>query len=123
MPNRFEGRLDRNHGVKLLGFQYNGIKYMVKASQHSLDRFKDHGINYEDSITGIIALGKVRLDYYANKQTDLIIIDKIARISTVLTFESDNSNGEKYCEIRISTIIPRTNVFIKNGTKIFCLKN
>ena len=119
MGNRFEGRLDRTRGVQLFKFQYNGIDYRVKSSQHSLDRFADHGVNYQDSLTGIIALGRERLDFFAGKGADVAIIDKQKHITTILVFEAEGD----YCEIRISTIIPRDRVFLKDGTKCFCLNN
>ncbi len=117
--NRFNGDLNRNHGKKLLDFKFNGTQYEVRASQHSLDRFQDHGVNINEAVGSIVALGRERLDHFASQGADVAIIDKVNCISTIITFESDGD----YTQIRIATIIPRSNIFVKSGTKIFCLKN
>lgn len=119
MGSRFEGNLNRNHGTKLLDFRFNGIQYEVRCTDHSLDRFKDHGINVDEAVGSIVALGKERLDYFSSKGSDVAIIDKQNHISVIITFESEG----KYTQIRIATIIPRSNIFVKDGTKIYNLEN
>jgi hypothetical protein len=116
--NRFTD-LDRNHGTKLLDFRFNGRQFEVRCTEHSLDRFKDHGLNIDEALGSIVALGKNRLDYFAGQGADVAIIDKLQKQTVIITFESDDD----YTQIRIATIIPRDRVFIKEGTKIFCLKD
>ena len=114
--NRFDN-LDRNHGKLLLAFRFNGRQYEVRCTDHSLDRFKDHGLNVDEAIGSIVALGKARLDYFAGQGADVAIIDKLQKQTVIITFESEGN----YTQIRIATIIPKDRVFVKEGTKIFCL--
>ncbi len=114
--NRFQD-LNRNHGTKLLDFKFNGRQFEVRCTDHSLQRFKDHGLNIDEALGAIVALGKDRLNYFAGKGDDVAIIDKVNRQTTIITFESEYD----YTQIRIATIIPRDNVYVKNGTKIYCL--
>jgi len=115
--NRFNGNLDRNHGTKLIDFKFNGRQYEVRCTDHSLDRFKDHGLNIDEALGSIVALGKQRLDYFANEGADVAIIDKLQHQTVIITFESEGN----YTQIRIATIIPRDRVFVKEGTKIYTL--
>ena len=117
--NMFTGKLDRNHGEKLMGFHFNGRQYEIRCTIHSLERFKGHGIDVDAALGSIVALGRERLDYFANSGNDVAIIDKDHHISVIITFESDGD----YTQIRIATIIPRDNIFVKAGTKVFCLRN
>ena len=117
--NRFEGKLDRNHGIKLIGFAFNGRQYEVRTSDHSLDRFRDHGLNVDEALGSIVALGKERLDYYANEGGDVAIIDKVQRQTVIITFESEDD----FTQIRIATIIPRDRVYVKAGTKVYVLRD
>ena len=117
--NRFDGDLDRNHGEKLMGFHFNGRQYEIRCTEHSLDRFKDYGLDVDAALGSTVALGRERLNYFANSGGDVAIIDKDYHISVIITFESEGN----YTQIRIATIIPRDNIFVKAGTKVFCLQN
>ena len=117
--NRFQGNLNRNHGTKLLSFSFNGREFEIRTSDHSIKRFRDHGLDVDGAVGSIVALGKERLDYYAVEGTDVAIIDKVQKQTVVITFESE----EAYTQIRIATIIPRDHVYVKAGTKVFCLTN
>ena len=117
--NRFKGKLNRNHGEKLLGFHFNGHQYEIRVTEHSLSRFKDHNLDVNAACGSIVALGKERLNYFAGNGADVAIIDKDNHISVIVTFE----NEDNYTQIRIATIIPRSNIFVKAGTKVFCLQN
>ena len=117
--NRFEGRLERNFGRKLIEFKFNGTEYEVRCTEHSLERFKERNINIDEALGSIVALGKERLDRFSSEGNDVAIIDKDNHISVIITFESEGH----YVQIRIATIIGRDNIFVKSGTKIFCLKN
>jgi len=116
--NRFEGKLDHNHGVKLLEFRFNGIQYEVRTTIHSYDRFIDHGLDVDAALGSIVALGKDRLDKFSMDGEDTCIIDKVQHQAVIITFESE----DKYVQIRIATIIPRDRVFVKSGTRIFTLR-
>ena len=115
--DRFKGKLNRNHGKELLGFHFNGREYEVRCTEHSLERFKGSNIDVDAALGSIVALGKTRLDYFSSQGADVAIIDKEHHISTIITFESEDN----YTQIRIATIIPRDRIFVKAGTKVFCL--
>ena len=118
--NRFKnGSLNKEYGKKLMDFGFNGYKYEVRATEHSLERFKERDLDIDSALGSIVALGKARLDYFASQGADVAIIDKVQKQTVIITFEGENN----YIQIRIATIIPKENVFVKAGTKIFCLTN
>ncbi len=115
--DRFKGNLNRNYGTKLLDFKFNGRQYEIRTTEHSLQRIKDRNLNIDEALGAIVALGKARLDNFANEGDDVIIIDKLNKQSVVITFETE----DHYTQIRIATIIGKDNVFVKNGTRIIKL--
>lgn len=48
--DRFNGNLNRNHGIKLLDFRFNGRQYEVRATEHSLDRFIERNLNINEAL-------------------------------------------------------------------------
>ena len=112
--NRFKGRLDENSGVTLLKFSYNGKEFKIRTTDHEsydhLNRKYDLNVVCGD----IVALGKARLYNYADKGDDIAIIDRDNDITTIITFEET--------QIRIRTVIDKSNVWVKKGTRIFNLK-
>jgi len=116
--NRFEGKLNKEHGIKLIDFRFNGQKFEVRTTNHSLERFKERNLDVDEALGSIVALGRARLNYFAEQGADVAIIDKVIGQTVIITFESEGD----YTQIRIATIIPRDNVFVKEGTKIYCLK-
>jgi hypothetical protein len=115
--DRFKGNLNRNHGKLLLAFRFNGREYEVKCTDHSLDRFIDHGLDINGALGAVVALGKERLDSYAITGKDTAIIDVDYKQTVILTFESEGN----YTQIRFATIIPREDVWVKKGTRIIRL--
>jgi len=112
---RFENNLNEDFGITLLKFPHNGIEYQVRATEHSLERFKENGINIDVACGDIISLGKERLYYFYKAGQDVAIIDTKYKMTIIITFEKE--------QIRIRTIIPKDRVFIKTGTKVYNLKN
>lgn len=113
--NRFnKEELNENYGRKLLSFSYNGKEFQIRATEHCINRLQGRGININTSIGDIISLGKETLYEYTEKNQDCIIINEKENISTVITFEN--------LQIRISTVIPKSNVWVRKGTKIFRYK-
>lgn len=110
---RFENNLNENYGITLLKFSYNGITFKIRSTEHSLLRFKEKGIDVDIACGDIVALGKARLYNYAKTGDDVAIIDVKNKITTITTFEGS--------QIRIRTIIPRSNTWIKQGTRIYKL--
>lgn len=117
---RFESNLTENYGLTLINFYYNGIKFQIRTTTtHFHDKSKERGINLDTACGDIIALGKERLYNYAKAGDDVAIIDTDNDITTIITFEG---NQNPYIQIRIRTVIPKSNVFIKKGTKIYNLR-
>ena len=110
---RFETNLNEHYGITLLRFSYNGITFKIRSTEHSIARFKEKGINVDTACGDIVALGKERLYGYAKTGDDVAIIDLDNNITTIITFEEE--------QIRIRTIIPRSDTWIKQGTKIYKL--
>ena len=120
MPNRFEnGSLNKGYGKQLLKFSYNGEEFSVRATEHSLQRFKDYNLDVDAALGSIIALGEERLYKFSNDSVDVAIIDKENNISVIITFESE----DKETQIRIRTIIPRSHIFVKTGTRVYKLED
>ena len=115
MKNTFKNNLNENHGITLLKFSYNGIEFQIRATEHSLERFKENNIDVNIACGDIISLGKERLYQYSERGDDVAIIDKDNNFVIVITFEG--------YQVRLKTLIPRANAFIKEGTKIFVLND
>ena len=112
--NRFNENLSESYGITLMKFSYNGIEFKVRTTEHSIDRFRENGINIDIACGDIVSLGKERLYDYAKAGDDVAIIDTDNDITTIITFEDT--------QIRIRTIIPRSNVWVKSGTRIYNLR-
>ena len=115
MKNTFKNNLNENHGITLLKFSYNGIEFQIRATEHSLERYKENGIDKNIVCGDIVALGKERLYKYADQGDDVAIIDKENNLTVIITFEGN--------QIRIRTVIDKSNVWVKTGTRIFNLQN
>jgi len=111
---RYEGNLNRNHGKKLLNFNFNGRNFEIRTTDHTyehLERKYDLNVVCGD----IVALGKKRLYDYAERGEDVAIIDQDNDLTVIITFEGN--------QIRIRTVIDKSNVWVKRGTRIFKLRN
>jgi len=117
--NRFKGNLNKEFGEELIRFAYNGRSFSVRCTEHSLNRFKDHNLDIDAALGSIVALGKERLYRFSKDGIDVAVIDKENHISVIVTFESQDSETQ----IRIRTIIPRSHIFVKAGTRVFELKS
>jgi hypothetical protein len=117
--NRFNGRLNRNHGVCLLETEVNGTKIEIRNTDHGLLRFAERGVDIEKSLDSIIKFGKVNLYKYANEGIDTGLDNRENNTTTILTFEAD---GDDYIQVRFATIINRANAYLKNGTRRVILK-
>jgi hypothetical protein len=113
MSNRFGDNLNEDFGITLLKFSYNGTEFSIRATDHSLFRFKQNRINMDLIIADIISLGKDRLYKYSNQNDDVAIIDKNNHLIIILVFCKN--------QIRIATIITRPNAIIKEHTLIYNL--
>ena len=115
----FKENLNRNHGRKLMGFHFNGRDFEIRTTDHAyhhLERKYDM-----DVVCGnIIALGKERLYNYADQGNDVAIIDEDHDITVIITFEGKEMGAN---QIRIRTVIDKSNVWVKSGTRIFKLRD
>jgi len=110
---RFNGNLNQDHGEKLISFNYNRREFEIRTTDHKGDhpeRKYDMNVVCGD----IIALGKERLYRYADQGIDTAIIDEDNNLAVIITFEGS--------QIRIRTIIDRSNIWVKEGTRIFKLR-
>jgi len=117
--NRFKGNLNKDYGTKLMDFSFNGRKFEVRCTEHSLIRFKERHLDVNVSLGDIVSLGKERLYKMADSGDDVAIINQSKHQSTIITFESEGNETQ----VRIRTIIARSNIYVKTGTKVFNLKN
>ena len=111
---RFKENLNQEHGKKLMSFSFNGRHFEIRTTDHR----KDHQERKYDMnvVCGdIIALGKERLYNYADQGEDIAIIDEENNLSVIITFEGN--------QIRIRTVIDKSNIWVRKGTRIFNLKD
>lgn len=112
---RFKENLNRDHGEKLMSFSYNGREFEIRTTDHKEDHLERWGKYDMNVICGdIVALGKERLYRYADEGTDTAIIDEDNNLAVIITFEGS--------QIRIRTIIDRSRIWVKSGTRIFKLR-
>lgn len=117
---RFENNLNENYGLTLMTFNYNGVQFQIRTTTHFHDKSKERGIDLDTACGDIVALGKERLYNYAKARDDVAIIDTENNMTTIITFEG---NQNPYVQVRIRTIIPKSKVWVKTGTKIYNLKD
>lgn len=115
MANRFEGNLNKEYGEKLMGFHFNGRQFEIRCTVHSLERFAERNLDVNISCGDIVSLGKERLCKMADAGDDVAIINTHKNLATIITFESQDNE----VQIRIRTIIGRSNIYVKTDTKIF----
>jgi len=115
--NRFDGNLNKDYGVKLMGFYFNGRKFEIRCTEHSLGRFKERNLDVNIACGDIVSLGKERLYGMSKAGDDVAIINTQKNLATIITFESEKDETQ----IRIRTIIGRSNIYVKDGTRIYNL--
>ena len=115
----FKENLDRNHGKKLMGFHFNGRDFEIRTTDHTYHHLER---KYDMNVVcgNIVALGKERLYRYADQGDDVAIIDKDHDITVIITFEGKEIGAN---QIRIRTVIDKSNVWVRSGTRVFNLKN
>ena len=115
----FKENLNRNHGRKLMNFSFNGRDFEIRTTDHTyqhLERKYDMNVICGD----IVALGKERLYNYADQGDDVAIIDHDHDLTVIITFEGKEMGAN---QIRIRTVIDKSNVWVRSGTRVFDLKN
>ena len=115
----FKENLDRNHGRKLMGFHFNGQDFEIRTTDHTYHHLER---KYDMSVVcgNIVALGKERLYRYADQGNDVAIIDENHDLTVIITFEGKETEAN---QIRIRTVIAKSDVWVKSGTRVFNLGN
>ena len=111
---RFKENLNQSHGKKLMSFSFNGRNFEIRTTDHRNDH-QERKYDMNVVCGDIIALGKERLYNYADQGEDVAIIDEENNLSVIITFEGN--------QIRIRTVIDKSNIWVRKGTRIYNLKN
>jgi len=84
--------------------------YSIRATEHSLIRMKQRGVD-EYVVSGtVLSLGRSKLLEYQANDRDVAIIDKIKGIAVIVTFKRNT--------IKIITVIDKKDIWVKDGTTI-----
>ena len=85
-------------------------EYSVRATVHALERMKERNID-EFVVSGnVLALGKAKLQELQKSQEEAIIIDKNTNSAVVIGFKKNT--------IKVITVINKSNVFVKDNTRV-----
>lgn len=88
----------------------NKQSFSIRATVHSIERMNERGIS-EYVVTGnILALGDEILKDMQEKQEEAIVIDKVTNTAIVIGFKKNT--------IKVITVINKSNVFVKDNTRI-----
>lgn len=102
--------MKKYNGKILKVIDIKNVSYVIRLSQHSIQRIKERNINNNIIINNILSLDIINIKDYNN---DIIIIDKKNNMSIVASIN-------KYT-ITIITVIDKGNVFVKDNTRIINL--
>jgi len=121
--NKFsKEELNQSHGVTLLRFDYQNGKYiLIRTTTHARVRYEERGINLNQVCGAIVSLGRDTIYKASEQGDDIAILDKVKNdtLAIIITFEQ---NGNEI-QARLRTVIQKRNIYIKENTKIFNLKN
>ena len=101
--------------ISIATTKVNGQTYSVRASGHAVERMEQRGVDKTIVAGNILSLGEKRIAEMQKNNDEAIIIDKQNGVSVVIGFRP-NVN-----QIRILTVIPKSNVFVKSNTKVITL--
>ena len=102
--------MKKYNGKILKVIDIKNVSYVIKLSQHSIQRIKERNINNNIIINNILSLDIINIKDCNNH---IIIIDRKNNISIVASIN-------KYT-ITIITVINKSEIFIKEGTEIINL--
>ena len=88
----------------------NKQDYSIRATMHSLQRMQERKIDEYVVAGNVLALGAERLLKLQLAEEEAIIIDKKTNTSIVIAFVKNT--------IKVVTVIDKSNVFVKDGTRI-----
>jgi len=101
--------IDKNKGF--ITFKTNNKEYSIATSHHASKRMRERNIDMYAVAGSIIALGPERIDELQKNNDEAIIIDKQNNQSVVIGFARKH--------ITIITVIAKSNVFVKDNTRIY----
>jgi len=87
-----------------------GRRYGIRATYHALERMEERKIEAETVVGNILLLGKEKIKELQELEQEIIIIDEDTNTSLVIGFKQN--------KIKVITVINKSNVFVKKGTKI-----
>ena len=94
----------------LAQLEIQGRQYGIRATIHSLERMEERNIDAETVTGNILLLGKEKIKQLQENQQEAIIIDKDKDIAIVIAFKQN--------KIQVVTVINKSNVWVKEGTKV-----
>ena len=101
--------------ISIATTKVNGQTYSVRASGHAVERMEQRGVDKTIVAGDILSLGEKKIAELQRNNEEAIIIDKENGVSIVIGFRP-NVN-----QVRILTIIAKSNVFVKNNTRVITL--
>lgn len=97
--------------IKISEIKIEDKGFEIRASEHSYLRMIERNVDMYVITGEIISLGKRIFGIKTNGYDEGIIIDKTRNIAVVFGVEGN--------VVKIITVINRSNVFVKTGTRIF----
>ncbi len=84
--------------------------YSIRATTHALERMEERQVDEEIITADILALGKDRIKELQEANEEAAIIDEDSNITLIVGFKKNT--------MRIITVIDKTNIWTKQGTKV-----
>ena len=85
-------------------------EYQVRATAHAIERMEERGIDEEIVAADILALGKEKIKQMREVNDVAALIDEDNDVTLIVEF-AENA-------LKVVTVIDKTNVWVKKGTKV-----
>jgi len=95
----------------LLQFKFENQSYSIRATAHAVERMDERNITEFQVASAIFGLTLETLDELRDSNQDLAIIVEEENYSVVIC-RSKNT-------IKVITVIAKSNIWVKDGTKVF----
>lgn len=100
-----------NNNRELASVKIDNQTFDIIASHHAMERMEEREVDPYVVTGNVLALGPERIGQLQINNDEAIIIDEVNDVSVVVGV------GEQ--RITIITVIAKSNVFVKNNTKIY----
>lgn len=97
---------------RLASVRIEGKDYSIRATAHSMDRMRTRRVDEITVVGNILAIGKDNIKSLLHDD-DYMLIDTQNNVSIVFTREKNT--------LLVVTVIDKSNVFVKQGTKVIKL--